>query len=544
MAIWLMILVMVVLFLIYKYSRVEGFSEFKDSAMEFGNRQNTYFHDQITKGILTNPGLNLSGLDDAVAQPDLYLPSSPPDDMSRFFMEDPENAFTEQDNAMCRGALKPSDLPIRKPGDRIGCGWYFQESNDKMSIGALGTRNGPVITTDLVGGTWIWNRERAIMMEDMKRCKALKTCEMLEFGDAYRECGFCFEKGHGIPIKSDGTPKYSTNEDGKCGSRIVRKAEDCKPPALAGTATAAAGELPSAGPVNEAAAGADPCVNNGIVTVSCLLNHINFYGFDSNKGGLGRLIVNPTPSTMTAAALRTLSEAGQNLPEAFWKTRTLNGVTTGTSVIAQISALSRRIDGTNESRAARFLVDGTPFTPCDSYTGGKTGPFDIECLQQAYRKAGCQAGGASYPNPRTAVSEFANKTWSEVNSSFKRIYDDMKSSDPRTQDMALKNCLGVGAEFGRDRGSTCWKCEDGINTPLRRNATGDIECASIDGINCLWQTNKNDCDRTIAAMPKDIKPLACGADHKAKYGGDGYSTPAHWCARAEAGGKHNGPLSK
>lgn len=520
----------------------EGFGEFKTSQMDFANYQNTYFHDKINKGILTNPGLNLNGLNDAAAQPDLYLPKSPKDDMTRFFMEDPENAFTEEDNTMCRGATHPRFLPVRKPGDRIGCGWYFKESPDAMSLGALGTRDGPVIPTGLKGGMWIWNREEAIKLEDMKRCKALSNCEMLELGDISRECGFCQEKGHGIPINSNGSPKYPEDAAGNCGSTIVTKADDCYPPEEE-TETDENGVVVARAPVREGAAGSRWCINNGIVSVPCLLNSLQWYGYNPARGGLGKLISGSAPDAMTRSALSKLAESGLALPEAFWKRRDRTTVSQATGVIAGISNKARRLDGTNESRAARFLVDGTPYSPCESYTGDKRGPFDVECLQQAFRKAGCQAGGAAYPSQRTAVSEMANVTWSQANAMFKKTYDNMKSADPRTQDMALKNCLGVGAEFSRDVGETCWKCEDGIHAPIRRNATGDIECASTDGYNCLWQANKAGCDAVIANMPP-LRPLKCGADHKAKYGGDGYSSPSHWCARASAGGKHDGPLAK
>ena len=213
----MLFLVVGIVVLIVRRNTYEGFGEFKNSQMAFGNYENTFFHDKINKGILTNPGLNLNGLNDAAAQPDLYLPKSPKDDITRFFMEDPENAFTEEDNKMCRGATHPQFLPIRKPGDRIGCGWYFKENPDAMSLGALGTRDGPVISKGLSGGMWIWNREEAIKLEDIKRCKTLTNCEMLALGEISRTCGFCTEKGHGVPINSNGTLKYPDDATGNCG---------------------------------------------------------------------------------------------------------------------------------------------------------------------------------------------------------------------------------------------------------------------------------------------------------------------------------------
>ncbi len=77
-----------------------------------------------------------------------------------------------------------------------------------------------------------------------------------------------------------------------------------------------------------------------------------------------------------------------------------------------------------------------------------------------------------------------------------------------------------------------WQCLPGIATPVQF-ANGDVQCAARDGRNCLW----GECPSTNAAAtpwvaPPKLKPLACGADHKAKYGFDGYSKADHWCHQA------------
>jgi hypothetical protein len=550
MGIWLALLaliVVVVLVIYLKPHNAEGFGDFLDSQKAFGDSQGIYFHDKIDRGIFTNPGLSLNGLNDAVRQPDLYLPSSPSDDMTRFFMEDPHNAFSAEDNKQCRIVSHPRSLPVRKPGDRIGCGWYFYEDPEKMSVGALGTRDGPVIPTGLKGGVWIWNREEAIRREEIKRCKALRQCELLDFGDISRECGFCAERGHGIPIHSNGTPKYPDDPEVSCGSKIITKGSDCYEPVEEEDGGEAVTGAVDGGPGytlrRTVTGGAGFCVSNGAMTVQCLASLMRWFGFN-DKGGLFKLLMTQSPDAMTTLALQKLKETNIDLPEDFWKTRALNVVQGSWGILNRIGNLARVRDGTNEARAARFLADGTPYTPCESYTSDSRGPFDESCLQQAFRKAGCQAGGASYPNARTAVSQFANLTWGQVNSLFKKTYDDMKSTDPRTQDMALKNCLGPNSEFYREKGKTCWKCEDNIHVPIRRNAAGEIECASLDGYNCLWQANKANCDLTMAKMANlNVVPLVCGADHKRKYGSDGYSNPVHWCARAVAGGKHDKPAA-
>lgn len=88
---------------------------------------------------------------------------------------------------------------------------------------------------------------------------------------------------------------------------------------------------------------------------------------------------------------------------------------------------------------------------------------------------------------------------------------------------------------------TDWSCvaPDIVAAPVRRNRFGDIECMASDGKNCIYDA-KMTCAQWVAAPPKELKPLACGADHKAAWGITGYSTP-HWCS---AGHKNLPPFPK
>lgn len=74
--------------------------------------------------------------------------------------------------------------------------------------------------------------------------------------------------------------------------------------------------------------------------------------------------------------------------------------------------------------------------------------------------------------------------------------------------------------------ATAWRCVEGETAPLRKNANGDVECASLDETNCIRTAP---CAQTLANLPANIKPLTCGDMHKQKYGKTGYDTPGHWC---------------
>jgi hypothetical protein len=73
------------------------------------------------------------------------------------------------------------------------------------------------------------------------------------------------------------------------------------------------------------------------------------------------------------------------------------------------------------------------------------------------------------------------------------------------------------------------------NRALRMNDRGDIECLSLDGTNCLSNNQgTGSYDGNIDRYGRDSKlvPLACGEDHKIKFGITGYDSPEHWCTKA------------
>ena len=52
---------------------------------------------------------------------------------------------------------------------------------------------------------------------------------------------------------------------------------------------------------------------------------------------------------------------------------------------------------------------------------------------------------------------------------------------------------------------------------------GNPACASYDGANCLWGQSLRDIDFSR------VRPLVCGAAHRALYGVTGFEDPNHWC---------------
>ena len=73
-----------------------------------------------------------------------------------------------------------------------------------------------------------------------------------------------------------------------------------------------------------------------------------------------------------------------------------------------------------------------------------------------------------------------------------------------------------------------WKCVSDIGVPITRIGA-EVACLATDGKQCLWGTCKR--GRIVKRIPRNVNPLKCGADHKAKYGSTGYDNPSHWCAK-------------
>ena len=486
-------------FVLYlKQAQTEGFQQAGNGmgdARAFGDAQRIYFNDQADKALYTNPSLNLPAdtVNAALASVDTDLSSSPDIDYSNFFVTDPSGYFFEKERAMCANIDVPKNLPSRKPRDRVGCGWYFYSDASRKSEGKIGTSRGPLFT-NLQGGEWIWDLAKAQEKEEKKYCKSLKTCDAgLETAATkpLGPCGFCKDKGHAIPIQTNGAVKYS---DTSCGSTGKRSAAECiEPPVVTasnGVGCGTAGRPSSNGeqrlytqaecetllkgiyntqdstckskdgvisysvqcaPLNNPIVPTSPCTPvAGRLTTACLESLARSIGF-TGSGAMLKLIsrgASATPSDNDALAFDILrKEGGLTVTPEYYRGGPLT-VQQVQSAYEQVFSL-RNNPSSRVSTAAKWLsVGGVEMNFCD-IAPTERGPFSTVCLQRAFRSAGCQPAGKKYPSERVAVSDLANLTWEQVNSSFTSLYNRMKSTDAATQDAALNDCLGRGTAFYR-----------------------------------------------------------------------------------------------
>lgn len=528
---WLFLLVVVVAALtlaLYFSGRSGSTSEGFDAVSDFVKQQDTYFHKTAPDGIPINPGMQVSGVNPALQTPDLHMREAADADYTSLFYENPLAKYAEQDATFCRGVSHPRNLPAVPAGSRIGCGWYLVPSDIGASVGALGTRDAPFIRTGLPpGGTWIWNRAEAAKQEDMKLCKSLKVCDAID-GEAYKNvCGFCERLGHGVPINSNGTEKYP-DDAGACGAPLSTRATQCAQVDIpyitddgfdCGTAGRASadgalrlyttaecdafgGILQQNGickrpdgtsisydcrvlnaPASVRTAAADGAVTTpsaanvcapvgGKLSANCLAALAKTTGCTMNGAILKMIYKYKTMDSTDRLAIQKLAEVGVSVPESILGEGSIT-VTGATNAYTAIYNAMRNATPVIQEAAKWLCVGTTNFDPCDA-SAGDTGPFSTTCLQQQFRKAGCQAAGTMYPTEASAAA-YANKTWGEINAEFSALHTKMQSSKASEQDVAIRKCLGI--QYKRTPPLPCdnpgmeylyysWGAGDTLSTPL------------------------------------------------------------------------------
>ena len=153
--------------------------------------------------VYVNPGLLTNAVNQAMNISDGSVV-----DHTKKFQEDPLIKFRSKDEQTCRLARHPRQLN-RAVTAKTGCGWWFVP--DGVSVGTLGTIEGPAdreVPLSRPTGTWYWNLEDAARMEDIKLCKRISLCEAVT-----SDCGWCDSQGYAVPVNSDGSVKYPTDDN-------------------------------------------------------------------------------------------------------------------------------------------------------------------------------------------------------------------------------------------------------------------------------------------------------------------------------------------
>lgn len=489
-------LVAFVLLIMLRRNLTEGFGEFKDSTIRFVNRQHDYFSKYLNRGVALNNGINLGYLNSAIKDNNLYNTIPDSEDYTKFFSPDPYAEYFDYDTTFCKPARTPRQLPNRDPVKRTQCGWWFVPDAAVPSVGALGTRDEPIVNKGLPpNGQWVWDLNKAVELEEIKMCKRIRSCDLMDLDGIKGVCGFCERRGYAVPINFDGAEKYPDSTDA-CGEAVVASAEKCfrpSPPELvtddgvdcknygrpssdssirlytqtecdalggnyasngeclmkkggsfsaacAGLNTPPAGERPICDP--------DP---KGNLSRQCLISLAKGLGYNVS-GGILRMLINVSgPNETDRYAIDTLKSVGITIPDAVLGTGNIDKESAARIYSDVFNAMTGGFSQLPR-QAAKWLVSGTDsFDICD-FEANKRGPFPLNCIQREFRQAGCQPAGAAHPTESNSRS-LQGMPWSAIGTKFKDLYASMKSPDTEIQRKATKDCLGV--DFYKEKDKEC-----------------------------------------------------------------------------------------
>ena len=369
----------------------------------------------------------------------------------------------QDDLDVCRQYTKPEDIPANS-----GCGWYhvpdISGANPvfRTSYCVPGGETGPNrgLTGLPTDGRWIWNKEVAIAAEAKKFCARGTSCKMQ---DTNESCAFCVDKGHSIPYnRLTGQPLYGET----CGQIIA----------------------------NPASCPADPTVDlcststDAAYKKNCFLTLLKNQGV--NQAGLLYKYVDGKLSDNEKARFTALLSVLNTRTR--WRSDMLEASNlTISSITLDMAGLTRKVKKVVAAKGsydaivvgiARHFVDGTPFDSSAHYyqTAQQSSDTQLNAaqhavalgdLQQEFRKAGCQAAGADYPQtlPTTGSSLADHRM------GFQKLYLDMFNEQDEKQQNAIRRCLNASfsvAAATATKGSFC--NEPGIEYLIFSPMTGPL----------------------------------------------------------------------
>jgi len=440
----ILLILAVLIHFIYSKHIVEGFGVIFPTRNEFAKSQWGKFGKRFNRSLFTNSGLEkeIAAATGAFVTTDtLNNDKNAHTDISTYFDKDPFPGL-EARNQTCSSILEPRLLPARDVLTNNGCGWWYIDDENRASVGADGTELGPygdtTLNQTLPGGKWMWDLVAAQKLEDIKRCRKVRSCEVADLIPG--RCGFCPPLTRGVPIRSDKSSAYPDDPTLNCGSAIITNPVDCPRPNI----PTANGDTMKPTPLI-----CDPNPATGKLTAICLISlakgagcsedgaiiHIlkgdlrGYYksnGQDRNKFVIANKVIKQDSGIVMSVSFIGDGTCSRSEALGFYNT------------IVKLAAAA----STKRARsAAGFLATGVDFDECES-DPNESGPFDLYCIQRVAREAGCQPDGSEFPTEGNK-SKYDAKSWSSIQAYFTDMRNDMNSPEAHIQTEKTKQCLGI-----------------------------------------------------------------------------------------------------
>jgi hypothetical protein len=337
----------------------------------------------------------------------------------------------------CRSIPYPTP-GMRQPDARTGCGWWYVPNPATPSVGAYGTRRGPMsptLDTQVGSGQWIWDTAQAQSMEAAKQAAQIRSCPDIQYAKM-PNMGWCTASNSALLTDGNGNPAYPRGPGGDCPqTSIVTNAANCPPPPP--------GPQPP-GPTSLCSPGTggalSPACLQSLVTQTCSSNGLLA---QSLAGG-----TYPSASNQFNSVYSVAQRSGLQLNPGLVN----NGQLSISNVQSSVSALARQAnsgDGTRATNAAQSLCYGTPFNPC-AYAPSDSGPYDQDCITQAALSQGYSPQGTALGASNQAWYNSLPQ-WQNVltNLTTMKQQADTPQSDPNLQATRIGQVYGLGVKYPR-----------------------------------------------------------------------------------------------
>lgn len=352
-----------------------------------------------------------------------------------------------QRDAACRSIPSPSTSMRPDAGARAGCGWWYVPDPSTPSVGAYGTRRGPMnpnLGTQIGAGQWIWDPAQAMQMEGTKAAAQIKACPDIQYAQSrWPTMGWCTQTNMAILTDGQGNPMYPRTAGGDCAQgSIIMSASACPAPSAPAQPAAPASSI--SGACGSGTAPLTPACLQNLATYTCSGNGALAQAYSS--GGW------PSQNDQIALTNQVLMQRGFTLPTGVMQ----DGQIAVQDALSAFSALkAATVDPSMDARgqgAAANLCLGSPFDPCN-FQPTDTGPFPPQCIAQTALGMGYAQNAGLMPSNvgmNYWNTQLGGNTWSDVVSNlmyWKQTADTPQPQQPSLQAQAVSNVYGVNMKF-------------------------------------------------------------------------------------------------
>lgn len=439
------------------------------------------------QGIALNPGLfqptapstvplTFGDLDKVVEMSGIFGPLFKDNALSKFFFQQKDTI--KESDATCQMAGHPSKVGTNQGriGLEEGCGWWFVEDPTVPSTAAFGTPDGPDqsaaqgrLLDQHPGGVWMWDMAEAEKLEDMKRCRMIRTCGFIQDENLGVKCAYCPDLGYAVPVEGSTQPpkpKYPQEAAATCGEDVlVTDPQKCPAPKFVPRLVGIDYEYDLNGNVVDSVdTNARLAYEKGGVVLKDVCEPVNGTGFVSRdclksmaasagcvEGGAMMRLLDSGPRAINEVdrvALDVLEKKGALvIQRAFWNAAVRREE--AANIFNKLYTLSMAPTSKENmivKDAAAWMQRGGDFDVCqykETDENTAESPFRIECIQREFRKVGCQTTGAAYPQH---PSQYFTQSMATIKTQFRDLYDAMQPKNAESvqaQDDAVRKCLGI-----------------------------------------------------------------------------------------------------